>query len=79
MIVEELELTLGKKPALKGCPRGHKVQEQPELDKMAFSVPFSTMGNELWEIDIWELGFVWLLTFWGFSIGNDGYLVGNGG
>ena len=32
-----------------------------ELDKMTFSVPFNIMGNGHWKIDIWEIGFVWLL------------------
>ena len=42
---------------------------------MASSIPFSTMGNGLWEIDMWEMGFVWLLVFWGFSIANDREMV----
>jgi len=33
------------------------------------------MRNGLWEINIWELGFVWLLAFWSFLIGNDREMV----
>ncbi len=54
----------------------------PDIDNMGFLVPFSTVGNGLWEMDKWEMGVGWLGWIRGFGVGNSWEikdLGGNGG
>jgi hypothetical protein len=37
------------------------------LDNMGFPVPFSTVGNGLWEMNKWEMGVGWLRWIRGFG------------
>jgi len=46
-------------------------KEGSELYNMGFLVPFNTVGNGLWEMDQWELGFGWLRWLRGFGMGNS--------
>ncbi len=39
-----------------------------ELDNMVNTVPFSTVGNGLWEMDKWEMGSGWLRWLGGFRV-----------